>query len=827
MVCPQLFDGLMETPSLIAPASPLLGVDMTSGISHHRLVIRRRWATLSSAALIGLTFVALLIWGNGASAAPPGILVPPSLPALAPASLAPATQVTSNTCPLDVVVVLDRSGSMEFNPVCLGCWERTETAGPHAGDTPPYSGYYTYPDNGVAYPLSITDTEIISACATSPPPSETYYDDGSYKYIIIEAELYSANNSVVDTNFWATGKGYWAIQRGERNYPNGSYPSTGTSVDEIGMHVAHHPDITFYPDTQPYGQFYTLGDAMSGNAPRLDYDFSFVPGEWGNGNAYVWVRVHAGRTVCCGLDPRDDNGITNRDTMYWQIEDLDDPGRSTAVYENREARADLDQPWTWVRLDDEPDVLNDKSHRYRLHIWAGSSGYSIDRIVITDNPSSSGNGGNGGALGNARTASVTAGSASRAACDPCNPIYGLTVGPGTSYPVCTFFSTPVTATNNLLDPIWGDEEAPMRGVKESVKRGIRQFDPRRDQVGLVSFNNSATKNAQLECLERYPDTCVGGSNPISFTNVLRAVEDVEAISATNIADGMKQGLEVLGFDPYNEGQSANCEAGGSCGRGAAAGKVMILLTDGIPNRNPGGACAASDWYPDADDPNRVNIRYNGDDDYDCMLWFAEDAHAHGVRIYTIGLGYGVDSEVLREVAERGDGQYYFSVSAEDLDMVFEEIISSTVSSCSPQNLILTKSVTPTEGLQVGDLITYSLSFSNAGDLATTNVVLTDRLPINTQFVTATGSFTPPSPAAGEVITWTIGQLVGGATETQRLTVVISPTQSGNVITNVAGIYGDQTAGQATLAISFMPPTTGESWPIYLPVILKDAEIKAQ
>jgi uncharacterized repeat protein (TIGR01451 family) len=207
----------------------------------------------------------------------------------------------------------------------------------------------------------------------------------------------------------------------------------------------------------------------------------------------------------------------------------------------------------------------------------------------------------------------------------------------------------------------------------------------------------------------------------------------------------------------------------------------------------------------------------------CVIYYAGKALENNVIIYTIGLGVGVRADLLQMTAETAHGQYFFAATPDHLDAVFESIISTTTTSCSPQNLTLTKSATPTEGLGVGDIITYSLSFSNSGDLATTNIVLTDRLPINTQFVTASGSFTPPVPAPGDAITWTLGRLEGGAMGTQSLTVVISPTQAGNAITNVAGIYGDQDWGQAMITIPFTPPTIDEFHPIYLPIILKSGE----
>jgi hypothetical protein len=108
---------------------------------------------------------------------------------------------------------------------------------------------------------------------------------------------------------------------------------------------------------------------------------------------------------------------------------------------------------------------------------------------------------------------------------------------------------------------------------------------------------------------------------------------------------------------------------------------MIVMTDGTPccpdtSAHPGGACAASDWYPNAAHPNRIDIRYNGSNGYDCILWFAEYAKDHGVTLYTIGLGFAVDAELLKEAAERGNGLYFFSATGSDLDFIFEQILQN-------------------------------------------------------------------------------------------------------------------------------------------------------
>jgi hypothetical protein len=128
---------------------------MTSSSSHRLQVIPRRWVTLSSAVLIGLACVTLLLWGNQARAAPPAVppdtLAPPSSQMPDAARLVPTTQISGSTCPLDVVVVFDRSGSMGYDPVCYGCWNRDP--GLTEADIPEY---YEYPSNGYFHPISTT-----------------------------------------------------------------------------------------------------------------------------------------------------------------------------------------------------------------------------------------------------------------------------------------------------------------------------------------------------------------------------------------------------------------------------------------------------------------------------------------------------------------------------------------------------------------------------------------------------------------------------------------------------------------------------------------------
>src|SRR5439155_912211 len=59
------------------------------------------------------------------------------------------------------------------------------------------------------------------------------------------------------------------------------------------------------------------------------------------------------------------------------------------------------------------------------------------------------------------------------------------------------------------------------------------------------------------------------------------------------------------------------------------------------------------------------------------------------------------------------------------------------------------------------------------------VVLSDTVPVNTTFVSATSSGT----LSGSVVTWSIGALAGGSGSVQLVVRVASPLANGTVITN--------------------------------------------
>src|SRR2546425_467058 len=119
----------------------------------------------------------------------------------------------------------------------------------------------------------------------------------------------------------------------------------------------------------------------------------------------------------------------------------------------------------------------------------------------------------------------------------------------------------------------------------------------------------------------------------------------------------------------------------------------------------------------------------------------------------------------------------FSIDSVETAPVSGAAITTTVTSAPG----LTGSATDApDPVAAGVNMTYTLSYSNTGSAGATGVLLSDTVPANTTFVSATGG---GSLSAG-VVTWSIGSLAAGASGSVTLTVrVNTPLANGTVITN--------------------------------------------
>jgi uncharacterized repeat protein (TIGR01451 family) len=95
----------------------------------------------------------------------------------------------------------------------------------------------------------------------------------------------------------------------------------------------------------------------------------------------------------------------------------------------------------------------------------------------------------------------------------------------------------------------------------------------------------------------------------------------------------------------------------------------------------------------------------------------------------------------------------------------------------------------------GGTMSYTLTVTNDGPSAATNVVVTDVLPAGLTFNSATASQGTVANASGTV-TANLGNLANGASATVTINVTVSPTATGT-ISNTATVTGTQTDDDAT------------------------------
>src|SRR5437867_1294624 len=146
----------------------------------------------------------------------------------------------------------------------------------------------------------------------------------------------------------------------------------------------------------------------------------------------------------------------------------------------------------------------------------------------------------------------------------------------------------------------------------------------------------------------------------------------------------------------------------------------------------------------------------------------------------------------------------WTIASVELGTMPGQAVTTTVGSAPVLAVSKTDSPDP---VAAGGNLTYTLSYSNTGNANATGVVLTDTVPANTTFVSATAGGT----LASGVVTWSPGNLAAGASGSVQMVVrVASPLANGTSITNSTyGIDSNETAPVAGAAVS----TTVSSAPI--------------
>src|SRR5438093_1588111 len=119
----------------------------------------------------------------------------------------------------------------------------------------------------------------------------------------------------------------------------------------------------------------------------------------------------------------------------------------------------------------------------------------------------------------------------------------------------------------------------------------------------------------------------------------------------------------------------------------------------------------------------------------------------------------------------------WTIASVELGTMPGQAVTTTVGSAPVLAVSKTDSPDP---VAAGGNLTYTLSYSNTGNANATGVVLTDTVPANTTFVSATAGGT----LASGVVTWSPGNLAAGASGSVQMVVrVASPLANGTSITN--------------------------------------------
>ncbi|MCP4540993.1 MAG: VWA domain-containing protein [Chloroflexi bacterium] len=586
-----------------------------------------------------------------------------------------ATSVAENINNLDVVIIFDRSGSMEFNTICYGCWEK-ETG-------------VDYPD-GNFYPLPWDGPADWDPGDPNPPerceqPSE-YVSSGGYDYYFIEAEEYSYNSNPYSKEIQRFGYTYWVLQRtgrhSKRTYASGRDSRADGGYG--GAYIMHMP----YPDKEESGpgatcryeqlfvdvsvppdgtaDFTCWDGAPGGPYPTPRVDYNFAPVEDRSGGYYIWVR---GQTMSTW-----DRGDDLDQRLFWGIDGVvgGSEGRQgdcgvgcETGFDRGNSYGGAGDDWEWQLLNRNGPIYWTQGVNRTLNIWAGGAAFALDRIVITTRSSSS--------IGNHAPIQANSGRGTQEwangrtgwACNRCDARFagypqrenelGSPSDVVSYFPICNDPSLTEDKQDRRSDEIYDDEQ-PVRGSVEAAKMFSGSLiDPKFDQVGYVSYSSNASIDTHLQCVRRLGEAC---DATVITDTVLYELDITTAGGGTNIAEGMELGLEVL-----QTGARSACEAGtGPCGR-PGANHVMIVMTDGRANQTPNDYCD--------DDPERQWP--GGSAAQDCVIYYAYEARDSNVIVYTITLGGSADIELMEEVANITGGVYKPADNPGELDKIFEDL----------------------------------------------------------------------------------------------------------------------------------------------------------
>lgn len=176
---------------------------------------------------------------------------------------------------------------------------------------------------------------------------------------------------------------------------------------------------------------------------------------------------------------------------------------------------------------------------------------------------------------------------------------------------------------------------PIDTLRTAAISFVDDFDPDWDQIGLITYANSATKPQVLT------------------DDFWRVEEEIVEIPIPNYCSGTRYTNIGHGI------KRADWELSRSSRVRSGTEKIMVLLSDGRPTCTSDFYCRGKEWVREA---GRAYARDR-----------AERAANDGIVIHAISLGDGADRELMQYIAEVTGGEEFFAETGNELNDVFEQI----------------------------------------------------------------------------------------------------------------------------------------------------------
>ncbi len=188
-------------------------------------------------------------------------------------------------------------------------------------------------------------------------------------------------------------------------------------------------------------------------------------------------------------------------------------------------------------------------------------------------------------------------------------------------------------SNSQSNMLWATPQQPLRAVKDAVQTLADTIDAldSPDQLSLETFGTTSVHEINLsETLQQVPTR-------------LYQRQAAHFNGTTNIGAGITRAI--------NELKSARARP--------VAKKVIVLMSDGVPNVNEGGAYDVAGGRAYA-------------------IAAAEAAADEGMVIYAVSVGYGADRPLMQEIASATGGQEFFASGSpeeytEQLEQIFRAL----------------------------------------------------------------------------------------------------------------------------------------------------------